>query len=113
MSGLLGMPKVFVSSDRSSYTIEYAIDGPWVDEGGESCHLMTLNAAGNPLRHVTVDADLAGDLEAIANYGLVPWAQAQLIDRRRQGDRRKNPERRHASRRQAKQPRSATASTDR
>jgi hypothetical protein len=113
MSGLLGMPKVFVSSDRSSYTIEYAIDGPWVDEGGESCHLMTLNAAGNPLRYVTVGTDLAGDLQAIANYGLVPWSQARLIDRRREGDRRKNPERRHASRRETGQPPFAKAPTDR
>ena len=113
MSGLLGMPKVFVSSDRSSYVIEYTADGPWVDADGEACHLMTLNAAGNPLRYVTVGTNLAGDLEATANYGLVPWAQARLIDRRRQGDRRKNPERRHASRRQAKQPPSGKANTDR
>jgi hypothetical protein len=112
MSGLLGMPKVFVSSNRSSYTIEFVADGPWVDESGEICRLMTLNAAGNPLRFVLVGTEAAGDVEAIVNFGLLPWAQAKVIDRRRASERRQNSERRRGDRRNTDQPSSAMAETE-
>ena len=95
---MLGVPENFQSSDNTTYTIMFIDAGPWVDEDGRNCELVSVNGFGETRweAHPTNASD--GDREAVAHYNLSPFQESGKIERRAAVDRR-HGERRHGEQR--------------
>ncbi len=95
---LLGLPENFQSSDNTTYTIMFIDAGPWVDEDGRNCELVSVNGFGETRWEAHPATASDSDREAVAHYNLSPFQESGKIERRatvaRRGSERRLGERR-------------------
>ena len=85
---LLGLPENFQSSDNTTYTVMFMDAGPWVDEDGRNCELVSVNGLGETRWEVRPDTASDNDREAIAHFNLSPFKESGKIERRSEVERR-------------------------